>query len=91
MNPAPPEELAAAIREALGDASEMPSAEDMLRAAERLLKEVLRGECEARASAITLLTVDALVTQAMLIASGDANAPQDFPRQAMQRLAAAVE
>jgi hypothetical protein len=88
MNPAPPEQLASAIRNALRDSPADPTAEDMLSAAERLLKNVLQSDCEARSSAITLLTVDALVTQAVLLATSDPNAPKDFANQAMRRLSA---
>jgi hypothetical protein len=95
-NPVPPEELAAAIRSALGDSSETPTAEEMLRAAETLLQKVLLTNCEARSSALDLLTVDALVTQALLVASGDGharnvdgNAPDDFAARAMRRLSTA--
>jgi hypothetical protein len=90
MNPPPPEELAVAIRSAVGD-SLAPTAEEMLGAAERLLKEVLQTECEARSSAIKLLTVDALVTEALLVASSDPTAPTDFADQAMRRLSGAWE
>jgi hypothetical protein len=89
MTSPPPEELAAAIRSALGDSSEVPSADEMLRAAETLLKKVLRSDCDARSSAIDLLTVDALVTQALLVATNDGTAPDGFAEQALQRISGA--
>jgi hypothetical protein len=89
MNPAPPEELAVAIRSALGELAETASAEDMLRAAETLLKKILASDCEARSSAIDLLTVDALVTQALLVASRDGNASDGFAEQVLQRISGA--
>jgi hypothetical protein len=88
MNPPPPEELAVAIRSALRDASAEPTADEMLSAAERLLKNVLEADCESRSSAITLLTVDALVTQALLLASSSGSSPNDFAEQALRRLSA---
>ena len=65
LDPAPPEELATAMRNALKDATENPTAEDLLEAAERMLDKVLRTDCETRASALDLLTVDALMTHAL--------------------------
>ena len=89
LDPAPPEELAAAMRNALHDATENPTAEDLLAAAEHLLDKVLRTDCETRASAIDLLTVDALMTHALQIASKDPNAPDDFAEQAIRRVTSA--
>jgi hypothetical protein len=86
LDPAPPEELTTAMRNALKDATENPTAEDLLEAAERLLDKVLRTDCETRASALDLLTLDALMTHALQIASKDANAPEDFPEQALRRI-----
>jgi hypothetical protein len=88
LEPAPPEELATAMRNALSEAS-TPSAEDLLAAAEHALDRVLRTDCETRASALDLLTVDALVTHALEIASSDPNAPDDFPEQALRRITSA--
>jgi hypothetical protein len=88
MDPAPPEELATAIRSALNDAS-TPTAEDLLSAAEHALDKVLRTDCETRASALDLLTVDALVTHALEFASRDPNAAEDFPEQALRRITSA--
>ncbi|MDQ6690727.1 MAG: hypothetical protein M3Z18_09485 [Gemmatimonadota bacterium] len=90
MNPGPPEELATAMRNALDDAG-TPTAEDLLAAAERILDRVLRTDCEARASALDLLTVDALVTHALELASKDPNAADDFPEQALSRISSAWE
>ena len=89
LDPAPPEELATAMRNALHDATENPTAEDLLAAAEHLLDKVLRTDCETRASAIDLLTVDALMTHALQIASKDPNAPDDFAEQAIRRVTSA--
>jgi hypothetical protein len=88
MDPAPPEELASAMRSALNEAR-APTAEDLLSAAEHALDKVLRTDCETRASALDLLTVDALVTHALEIASGDPNAAEDFPEQALRRITSA--
>jgi len=89
LDPAPPEELATAMRNALNDATENPTAEDLLAAAEHLLDKVLRADCETRASAIDLLTVDALMTHALQIAGKDPNAPDDFAEQAIRRVTSA--
>ena len=89
LDPAPPEELAAAMRNALSDATKNPTAEELLAAAERALDRVLRTDCETRASALDLLTVDALMTHALEMASKDPNAPEDFPKQALRRITSA--
>ena len=82
----PPEELAAAMRSALDPSTENPTADDLLGAAERLLDRVLRTDCETRASALDLLAVDALMTHALLVASEDPAAPEDFAERAMHRI-----
>jgi hypothetical protein len=84
--PQPPEELESAMREAV-DNKTTPSAADLLEAAERLLDRVLRTDCESRESALDLLTVDALMTRALAIAAKDPNLLEEFPEQAMQRVA----
>jgi hypothetical protein len=89
LDPAPPEELAAAMRNSLHDATENPKAEDLLDAAERLLDKVLRTDCETRASALDLLTVDALMTHALQVASTDPKAPDDFSEQVLRRITSA--
>jgi hypothetical protein len=86
-NPAAPKELDAAIRSALGD-NPSPTATEVLDAAERLLDNVLRSDCETRATALDLLTVDALVTQALAIAGQDPKLLEEFPEHAMNRIAA---
>jgi hypothetical protein len=82
-----PEELGAAMRRALDDNSS-PTAGEALEAAERLLDRVLRTECENRSSALDLLTVDALMTQALEISAGDPKLLKEFPELAMRRIAA---
>ena len=89
LDPAPPDELAAAIRSSLHYATDNPRAEDLLDAAERLLDKVLRGDCETRGSALDLLTVDALMTHALAIATKDPDTPDDFAEQAMRRVTSA--
>jgi hypothetical protein len=85
-NPRPPNELEASMRAALNDsASSTPN--ELLDAAERMLDNVLRTDCEARASALDLLTVDALMTRALEIASRDPKLLEEFPEQAMLRIA----
>jgi hypothetical protein len=89
LDPAPPADLAAAMRNSLKDATSNPRPDELLEAAEHLLDRVLRTDCETRASAIDLLTVDALMTHALLVASKDPRAPDDFADRALVRITAA--
>jgi hypothetical protein len=89
LDPAPPAELATAIRNSLDEGAQNPSAVDLLEAAEHLLDKVLRTDCETRSSALDLLTVDALMTHALVQASTDPKSPEDFPEQAMRRVTSA--
>ena len=82
QDPTPPKELAIAMRNAL-DNIENPTAVETLDAAEHLLDKVLRTDCETRASALHLLTVDALMTQALHIANEDPNVLADFTEEAI--------
>ena len=68
---------------------ENPTAVEILEAAERLLDNVLRTDCETRASALHLLTVDALMTQALQAANEDSDVLADFAEQAMRRVSSA--
>jgi hypothetical protein len=86
IDPHPPRELEASMRGALND-NPSPTANDLLDAAERMLDRVLRTDCEARSSALDLLTVDALMTRALEIASRDPLLLDDFPERAMRRIA----
>ena len=80
------EELDAAMRRALND-NPSPTAVEVLEAAERLLDQVLRTECENRSSALDLLTVDALMTRSLEIAARDPKLRESFPELAMRRIA----
>ena len=84
-NPPPPKELEAAMLAALND-NPSPTATEVLEAAERLLDKVLRTDCESRASALDLLTVDALMTRALEIAGQDPKLLEAFPEEAMRRV-----
>jgi len=84
-NPPPPKELEAAMRSALDD-NQSPSPTEVLDAVERLLDNVLRTDCETRASALDLLTVDALMTRAMEIACREPELLGEFPERAMLRI-----
>ena len=75
------------MRRALEDNSS-PTAADTLEAAEHLLDRVLRTDCESRAAALDLLTVDALMTQAVEIAGRDEELADEFMSDAMRRVAA---
>jgi len=89
LDPAPPSDLATAMRNSLKDPASTPSADELLEAAAHLLDKVLRTDCETRASAVDLLTVDALMTHALLIASKDPRTPDDFAERALARVTAA--
>ena len=84
--PRPPEQLVTAMKGALNN-NPSPTAIEALEAAEHLLDQVLRTDCETRASALDLLTVDALMTHALEIAAKDPKLIEDFPEQAMRRIA----
>jgi len=84
--PRPPEQLVTAMKGALNN-NPSPTAIEALEAAEHLLDQVLRTDCETRASALDLLTVDALMTHALEIAAKDPKLMEDFPEQAMRRIA----
>ena len=86
-NPAAPKELEAAMRSALGD-NPSPKGTEVLEAAERLLDNVLRSDCETRATALDLLTVDALMTRALELVGRDPRLLEEFPDQAMLRIGA---
>lgn len=85
LHPAPAEQLAAAMRSALPD-SATPNSDELLQAAELLLDNVMRTDCETRGSAIDLLAVDALVTHALHVASSDESAA-DYPGRILARIA----
>ena len=88
--PPPPPALRTRLEQALGDATptddpDVP--ERCLRAAERLVRELLRSNCTTRESALDLLTADALVTYAFESA---AESPADLTAratEAMRRIA----
>lgn len=105
--PKPPEQLATAMRNALRESAEhtnrkengrddngsttQETANDFLDAAAHLLGRVLRTDCETRAAALDLLTVDALMTRALELAAADPVLMETFPERAMQRIAAIGE
>ena len=71
--PAPPPALRARLELALGNglSADAEDAGDVcLRAAERLLAELLHGDCSTRESALELLAADALVTYAFEALAG---------------------
>lgn len=90
-SPAPPEELASAIRDALNSrniTSDPPTPTELLETAQSILEKVLQTECATRESALALLTADALVTYALEVANEAGNLG-GFPEQAMKTLATA--
>jgi len=87
--PAPPPELASAIRAALkarNIAGAAPTPTELLETAQSLLQKVLGTECDSRDSALDLLTADALVTYALEIANENSQL-SDFAETAMGKLA----
>ena len=90
IDPQPPKELEASMQSALND-NPSPTASDLLDAAERMLDKVLRTDCEARSSALDLLTVDALMTRALEIAARNPSLLDEFPEHAMRRIAVHTE
>jgi hypothetical protein len=74
------------MRRALNE-NASPTAPELLDAAERLLDHVLSTDCETRASALDLLTVDALMTRALEGAGRDLALLGNFPEEAMRRIA----
>ena len=90
--PPPPEPLLSRITDALGDGAGAPAREAAARtvaAAEQLLARLLADDCATRATAVELLTADALVTYAFeAAAEHDAFAMDDLAARAMQRIAA---
>ena len=80
------EELEAAMRRALND-DPSPTPLQVLEAAEHLLDQVLRTECENRSAALDLLTVDALMTRALELLTSDPKLLEKFPEEAMRRIA----
>lgn len=88
-SPAPPEELATAIRDALTVRSitgDPPAPTQLLETAQSILEKVLQTECATRESALALLTADALVTYALEVAN-EAGQLSGFPEEAMQTIA----
>jgi hypothetical protein len=87
--PVPPPALRARLTQALRDvasaADDLP--ESYLRAAERLIEELLQGECTSRDSALDLLTADALVTYAFEAASESPESLVPRAAAAMRRIA----
>jgi hypothetical protein len=89
--PAPPPALVARLEAVLGDdlgAGATTATEVCLRAAERLVAELLRGDCSSRESALDLLTADALVTYAFEAAADAPATLAATASAAMQRIAA---
>ena len=82
----PPEPLTDGMRQAV-EGNLNPSADQLLAAADKLLAKVLATNCESRASALDLLTVDALLTHSMELASGDAAEIERISEQAMRVIA----
>ena len=85
-----PKELVDAMHNAV-DGTRNPSPEQLLEAANHLLKKVLTTNCESRASALDLLTVDALVTRAMEFAADDPQRMQHIPEAAIRGITALAQ
>jgi uncharacterized membrane protein len=88
--PAPPAALLARVEAVLGDAvgdSAADATQVCLRAAERLVTDVLRGDCASRESALDLLAADALVTYAFEAAAETPDTLAATASAAMERIA----
>jgi len=89
--PPPPPALRARLHSALGDAMAADAidvADTCLAAAERMMVDLLNGECTSRDSALDLLTADALVTYAFEAAGESPRALARRASDAMRRFAA---
>ena len=91
IDPAPPAELATAMRNAVLEAQGAsdggdPTPELLLHAGETLLHRVLTSDCEKRAAALDLLAVDALITYSLELASRDPDVFEDFPGRVLERM-----
>ena len=89
-----PAELIEAMQNALAERDndlDAAGADELLRAAERLLRRVLERDCTKREAALDLLTVDALVTYALERAAADPLLLDNFPDLAMRRIAATLD
>ena len=84
-----PEPLLDGVRAALGANAARPSPEACLDAGERMLASVLRADGASRATAIDLLTADALVTWAFELAADAPDRIDALAESAMARIAAA--
>ncbi len=90
-DPVPPAQLATQLRLALGTsllASAAEAPDRLMKAAEALLERSLSGGLTDRASAVDLLTVDALVTYAFEASTGQPYSLRERARSAMRRIAA---
>ncbi len=82
-------DVPAVLSERMAEAIQRPSPpEAYLDAAEGLLRRVLLAGCVARASAVDLLVVDALVTEAFEVASVEPQLIERRAEAAVRRIAA---
>lgn len=91
LEPAPPPALATELQRLLAQYAALPVSdvpEVCLETGENLLAELMSSGSTERASALTLLTVDALVTYAFEAASYDGFRLESRAATAMQRIAA---
>lgn len=90
LKPEPPRALQDELSRLLMQHSERPASdipEVCLQAGEQLLSELVASGSTERATALTLLSVDALVTYAFEAASHDAGRLEERAAGAMQRIA----
>lgn len=91
LEPAPPPALAVELHRLLSQYAALPVVdvpEVCLETGEQLLAELMSSGSTERATALTLLTVDALVTYAFEAASYDSIRIEQRARAAMERIAA---
>lgn len=90
LQPPPPEALAKELRTLLHDVASRPVGdvpEVCLETSERLLEKLMRSGSTERATALTLLAVDSLVTYAFQAASGAPEQIEARAAGAMRRIA----
>ncbi|MBA3672021.1 MAG: hypothetical protein H0W68_08385 [Gemmatimonadaceae bacterium] len=89
--PRPPRALTARLRSALGDALDRDAGEattHCLAAGERLVRELIAGQCTTRDVALDLLAADALMTYAFEAAGERPGSIATLAADAMNRIAA---
>jgi hypothetical protein len=94
LNPAPPKALADQMRSLLHESADRPATElpeVCMRVAEQSLSQLQSCESKKRGSALTLLSIDALMTYAFEAAASDPARIEERALGAMARISEMVE